>query len=63
MSLNIRIHRDITGEMWFGVRIVNNRILQLSIRTLKRFPQRITLLYEQGSDYLRIEEYVKHWLR
>jgi hypothetical protein len=30
---------------------------------MKRFGQRITQLYEQGADYLRIGEYVKLWFK
>ncbi len=32
--------------------------------TFERFTERISRLYdEQGADYLRIEEYVKHWFK
>ncbi len=38
-------------------------MVNVSISTLKRFVQRINRLYEQGADYLRIGEYVKHWFK
>ncbi|MHC4139177.1 MAG: reverse transcriptase/maturase family protein [Planctomycetota bacterium] len=38
-------------------------ILKVAVETMKRFTQRITQLYEQGADYVRIGEYVRHWLR
>ncbi len=31
--------------------------------TFERFTERISHLYEQGADYLRIEEYIKHWFK
>ncbi len=40
--------------------------LAVALSTLKRFKQRMTQLYEQGADYLRIGEYVRHrfkWVR
>jgi hypothetical protein len=37
--------------------------LEVALSTLKRFGNRITLLYEQGADYVRIEKYVWHWLK
>ncbi len=38
-------------------------MLKVSRGTFERFTERISLLYEQGADYLRIGEYVKHWLK
>ncbi len=38
-------------------------MVKVSVSTLKRFGQRITQLYEQGADIVRIGEYVRHWLR
>ncbi len=35
----------------------------VAFRTMKRFLQRITQLYEQGADIVRIREYVRHWLK
>ncbi len=37
--------------------------LAVALSTLKRFKQRMTQLYEQGADYFRIGEYVRHWLK
>ncbi|MCP4412636.1 MAG: hypothetical protein GY808_08745, partial [Gammaproteobacteria bacterium] len=38
-------------------------VLRVSRITFVRFTERISRLYEQGADYLRIEEYVKHWFK
>jgi hypothetical protein len=38
-------------------------MVNVSISTLKRFALRISLLYEQSADYVRIGEYVRHWLK
>ncbi len=38
-------------------------ILRVSRGTFERFTERTSRLYEQGADYLRIGEYVKHWLK
>jgi hypothetical protein len=38
-------------------------LLNVSTSTLKRFKQRISQLYEQGADYVRIGEYVKNWFK
>ncbi len=38
-------------------------MLRVSRLTFERFTERISRLYEQGADCLRIEEYVKHWLK
>ncbi len=38
-------------------------VLRVSRGTFERFIERIPRLYEQGADYLRIGEYVKHWLK
>ncbi len=38
-------------------------VLRVSRGTFERFTERISRLYEQGADYLRIEEYVKHWFK
>ncbi|MCP4254013.1 MAG: hypothetical protein GY775_11505 [Candidatus Scalindua sp.] len=38
-------------------------ILGVSRGTFERFTERISRLYEQGADYLRIGVYVKHWLK
>ena len=38
-------------------------MVNVAISTLKRFAKRITQLYGQGADYLRIGEYVRHWLK
>ncbi len=35
----------------------------MSRGTFERFAERITRLYEQGADCLRIGEYVKHWFK
>jgi len=34
-----------------------------AVKTIKNFTERITRLYEQGADNLRIECYVRRWLR
>ncbi len=41
--------------------VVKPRALRVSRGTFERFTERISRLYEQGADYLRIGEYVKHW--
>ncbi len=38
-------------------------ILRLAWETLQSFTLRITQLYEQGADSVRIGEYVRHWCR
>ncbi len=38
-------------------------MLRVSRETFERFTERVSQLYEQGADYLRIEEYVKHWFK
>ncbi len=38
-------------------------VLRVSRGTFERFVERISRLYEQGADYLRIGEYLKHWLK
>ena len=43
--------------------LLKPEMVNVSISTLKRFAKRITQLYEQGADYLRIGEYVRHWLK
>ncbi len=35
----------------------------MSRGTFERFTERITRLYEQGADYVRIGEYVRHWFK
>ncbi len=54
--------------VWGGV--IYFMLLKISVDTLKRFAQRITLLYEQGAEVGsvragedRIGEYVRHWCR
>ncbi len=47
--------------VWGGV--IYFMLLKVSGNTLKRFAQRITQLYEQGADYVRIGKYVRHWLK
>ncbi len=38
-------------------------VLRVSRGTFERFTERISRLYEQGADYVRIGEYVRHWLK
>lgn len=40
---------------------IKTGILRVSRGTFERFTERISQLYEQDADYLRIGEYVKHW--
>ncbi len=47
--------------VWCGVIYLD--LLKVSRDTLKHFTQRITQLYEQGADSVRIGEYVRHWCR
>ncbi len=37
--------------------------LEVALSTLKRFKQRISQLYVQSADYVRIEAHVRHWLK
>jgi len=38
-------------------------VLKVSRGTFERFTERISRLYEQGADSVRIGEYVKHWFK
>ncbi len=38
-------------------------ILSVSVVTINNFVERISRLYEQGADYVRIGEYVRHWFK
>ncbi len=47
--------------VWCGVIYLD--LLKVSVDTMKRFTQRISQLYEQGADSVRIVKYVMHWLK
>ena len=36
-NLNIRIHRDITGEMWFGVGVFSDLFINLVKQFIRQF--------------------------
>ena len=36
-NLNIRIHRDITGEMWFGVDVFSDLFINFIIQYIRLF--------------------------
>ncbi|MCP4370557.1 MAG: hypothetical protein GY797_20955 [Deltaproteobacteria bacterium] len=38
-------------------------IIRVAVNTIKRFALRISLLHEQGADYVRIGGYVRNWLK
>ncbi|MCP5006188.1 MAG: hypothetical protein GY941_19940 [Planctomycetes bacterium] len=38
-------------------------IISVAVNTIKRFALRVSRLYEQGADYVRIGEYMMRWLR
>lgn len=42
---------------------LNTGILRVSVDSLKNCAYRIIRLYEQGADYVRIREYVRHWVK
>ncbi len=35
----------------------------VAAKTIERFAERLTRLYEQGADAIRIGDYVRHWRR
>ena len=37
--------------------------LGVAAKTIERFAERLTRLYEQGADAVRIRAYVRHWRR
>ncbi len=47
--------------VWGGV--IYFMLLKVSVDTLKHFALRVSRLYEQGADIVRIREYVRHWYR
>ena len=56
------IGRGNRGFDFLGYFIKPDGILP-AVKTIKNFTERITRLYEQGADNLRIECYVRRWLR
>ena len=67
--LNIEQHPDKTfiGKVERGFDFLGYflkpGVLRVSRLTFGRFTERISRLYEQGADYLRIGEYVRNWHR
>lgn len=37
--------------------------LEIAPKTVERFVERVSQLYEHGADFVRIGEYVRHWWR
>ncbi len=35
----------------------------MAVNTIERFALRVSQLYEQGAEYVRIGEYVRRWFR
>ncbi len=68
--LGVALHPDKTfigratrGFDFLGYAISADNRVTLSVAACKNMIERITRLYEQGADDVRIGQYVRHWLR